>query len=102
MKKRRRHFGDRKDGRRIRTLPPMSYVIPYIMRTRNDAQNFITDSIDITETDKYLREMLPERHAEHQRFTYISCRIHSCNRYAPWNQPFLFRPENFSPQHDRI
>ena len=57
MKKRRRHFGDRKDGRRIRTLPPMSYVIPYIMRTRNDAQNFITDSIDITETDKYLREM---------------------------------------------
>ena len=57
MKKRRRRFGDRKDGRRVRSLPPMSYVIPYIMRTRNDAQNFITDSIDITETDKYLREL---------------------------------------------
>ena len=35
----------------------MSYVIPYIMRTRNDAQNQIADTIDITEADKFLREM---------------------------------------------
>ena len=40
MSKKRR-FGDRKDGRRVRTMSPMSYVIPYIMRTRNDAQNQI-------------------------------------------------------------
>lgn len=56
MSKKKR-FGDRKDGRRVRTMSPMSYVIPYIMRTRNDAQNFISDSIDITETDKFLREL---------------------------------------------
>ncbi len=53
----KKRFGDRKDGRRVRTLSPMSYVIPYIMKTRNDAQNFISDSIDITETDKFLREL---------------------------------------------
>lgn len=53
----RRRFGDRKDGRRVRTMSPMSYVIPYIMRTRNDAQNQIADTIDITETDRFLREM---------------------------------------------
>jgi hypothetical protein len=53
----KRHFGDRKDGRRVRTMSPMSYVIPYIMRTRNDAQNQIADTIDITEADKFLREM---------------------------------------------
>ncbi len=56
MSKKRR-FDDRKDGRRVRTMSPMSYVIPYIMRTRNDAQNQIADTIDITEADKFLREM---------------------------------------------
>lgn len=56
MSKKRR-FGDRKYGRRVRTMSPMSYVIPYIMRTRNDAQNQIADTIDITEADKFLREM---------------------------------------------
>lgn len=56
MSKKRR-FGDRKDGRRVRTMSPMSYVMPYIMRTRNDAQNQIADTIDITEADKFLREM---------------------------------------------
>lgn len=56
MSKKRR-FGDRKDGRRVRTMSPMSYVIPYIMRTRSDAQNQIADTIDITEADKFLREM---------------------------------------------
>jgi len=56
MKKKRR-WGDRKEGRRVRTLPPMSYVVPYIMPTRNDAQNMFADTINITETDKFLREL---------------------------------------------
>lgn len=57
MKKNKRRFGDRRDGRRVRTLPPMSYLIPYIMRTRNDAQNQFEDSFDITETDKFMRDL---------------------------------------------
>ena len=56
MKKKRR-WGDRKEGRRVRTLPPMSYVVPYIMPTRNDAQNMFSDTVNITETDKFLREL---------------------------------------------
>ncbi len=56
MNKKRR-WGDRKEGRRVRTLPPMSYVVPYIMPTRNDAQNMFSDSVNITETDKFLREL---------------------------------------------
>lgn len=57
MKKVKRRFGDRRDGRRIRTLPPMSYLEPYIMRTRNDSLNYFEDSFDITETDKFMREL---------------------------------------------
>ena len=51
---RKKRFGDRKDGRRVRTLPPMSYMEPYIMRNRSDAQNFFEDVIDITNIEKYL------------------------------------------------
>lgn len=57
MEKRKRRFGDRKEGRRIRTLPPMSYVEPYIMKSRNDAQIFMDDTFDITETDKLMRQL---------------------------------------------
>lgn len=51
---RKRRFGDRKEGRRIRTLPPMSYVMPFIMKKRSDSQNFFEDVIDITNAEHYL------------------------------------------------
>ena len=53
-KHRRRKLGDRYDGRRVRTLPPMSYVAPYIMKVRADSQNQFDDVIDITNIEKYL------------------------------------------------
>ena len=54
--KRKRRFGDRKDGRRVRTLCPMNYVSPYIMSPRNDAQNFLKDTLCIDAAEEYLRE----------------------------------------------
>ena len=53
-KKRRRRIGDRKEGRRVRTLPPMNYVMPYIMKRRSDSQNYFEDVIDITNIEQYL------------------------------------------------
>ena len=47
-------WGDRKEGRRVRTIPPMSYVVPYIMPDRNGANNTIQDSIEITDLEKYI------------------------------------------------
>ncbi len=54
--KRRRRFGDRKDGRRIRSLKPYHYISPYIMVERNDASNMIRDMFETTEVDRYIRE----------------------------------------------
>ena len=51
----KRHFGDRKEGRRVRTLPAYLNLIPYIMVKRNDANNFFQDSIETTQADRYLR-----------------------------------------------
>ena len=51
--KRRRRWGDRKDGRRLRTIQPMTRLMPFIMPERNDALNYFTTSFDVTEADKY-------------------------------------------------
>ena len=37
MEKRRRRFGDRKDGYKLRSIPPMNKVSPYIMKKRSDS-----------------------------------------------------------------
>ena len=53
-KPRNKRFGDRRDGRRVRTLPAMSYVMPYIMKVRADSQNHFEDVVDITNIEHYL------------------------------------------------
>lgn len=53
--KHRRRWGDRKDGRRLRTIQPMSRLMPFIMPKRSDACNMFSDSFDVTEADKYCR-----------------------------------------------
>ena len=56
MGDRKKRFGDRKDGRRVRTLDPYNSLAPFIMKTRGDSSNFISDSVEITEIDRYFRE----------------------------------------------
>lgn len=53
-KPRKRRFGDRKEGRRLRTISPMNVIVPYLMRTRNDSMNMFEDAIDITNVERYL------------------------------------------------
>lgn len=48
-------WGDRFDGRRIRSLSPISVVGTYIMPERNQANVFFRDKLEITELDKYIR-----------------------------------------------
>lgn len=52
--KRKGRLGDRYDGRLLRTLDPFYKIIPYIMKTRTDAQNFYGDKLEITNTEKFI------------------------------------------------
>ena len=52
----KRRFGDRAEGRRIRTLDPIQTLMAYIMVKRNDACNYMTDSVDVANIERYLRE----------------------------------------------
>lgn len=49
-----------KEGRRVKSLPPMSYVIPYIMKTRNTSMNYIRDSINIEKAEAYIKKKRQE------------------------------------------
>lgn len=53
-KSRKRHLGDRSDGRLVKTLPSMTYVTSFIMKRRSDALNYFEDLIDITNAERYL------------------------------------------------
>lgn len=51
----KRRFGDRYDGRKIRSLDPFYRIIPFIMRSRIDSQNYFEDKIEISHTEAFLR-----------------------------------------------
>ena len=49
-------WGDRFDGRKIRSLSPIAVVGTYIMPERNQANVFFPDKLEITALEKYIRE----------------------------------------------
>lgn len=53
-------WGDRSDGRLVRTMPGMAKLEPYIMVSRNTSCNTIHDELEITNIEKYIREKRKE------------------------------------------
>ena len=51
-----RTWGDRSDGRRLRSIDGMSVVANYIMPNRNGASNFIQDTIEISNIERYIHK----------------------------------------------
>ena len=47
---RKKRFGDRNDGYRLRTLDPFYNFIPFIMARRSDAWTLFEDAVEITDT----------------------------------------------------
>ena len=82
-----RRFGDRCDGRRLRSLSPIFAVSPYIMKTRNTSQNFIEDHIEITNMERYIQE---KRRAGLTQFgilhVILAAYARSCARYPGLNR----------------
>lgn len=59
-KKIRKRLGDRHDGRRVRTLPPMQYVTSFVMKERNDASNFFQGRVQLDSIIPYMRKKTRE------------------------------------------
>ncbi len=58
--KRKKRRGDRKDGRRVRTVYAMNKFMPFIMPERADAQNYFADELDVTRADAFCKQMAAE------------------------------------------
>ena len=57
MKQYKRRFGDRKDGRLLRSLPGYSKFIPYIMPTRNDRLIHYEEAFEVSTVDRRMRKL---------------------------------------------
>ena len=53
-------WGDRSDGRRIRTEPPLNQIVPYIMVNRNESDNKFETAFEITNVERYIRQKRKE------------------------------------------
>ena len=49
-------WGDRPDGRRIRSEPPINQIGPYLMWTRCASMNLFADAIEISNAERYIRQ----------------------------------------------
>ena len=49
-------WGDRTDGRRVRTLSPMAQITAYFQVERNTCSNLFEESFEITHLDRYIRQ----------------------------------------------
>ena len=63
-KPRKKRFGDRYDGRLVRTTPAISKLMPYLMKVRADSQNQFESEIDIHNAELYLAEKKKEGYTD--------------------------------------
>ena len=56
LSSRKRRFGDRSDGYRVRNLDPFFQIIPCILRRRCDSQVMFDETLDLETLDRYIRQ----------------------------------------------
>lgn len=95
-------WGDRYDGWRVRKVDPVFRVIPYILRTRMDAQNFFEEKVPIDHIEAFIKkhkEDIPDLSIMHvimaATVRLISQRPH-LNRFVVWNKIFARNHISFS------
>ena len=57
-------WGDRSDGRKIRTLAPMAQITAYFQVERNTCSNLFEESFEITNIDRYIRQKRKEGYTD--------------------------------------
>ena len=69
MEKRKRKWGDRKDGIWLKDLPAMNRIMPGIMPNRADNEAYINVEVDLRPLDAYLAQKNQERTED--KYTYF-------------------------------
>ena len=87
QKKVKRHFGDRRDGRRVKA-PGLQTVMAYLLPKRTDCEVYLNDQLDATELVRYLEK----RNADHpeEKTTIFHCAVTGMARMVK-ERPLLNR-----------
>lgn len=62
--KRKRRFGDRRDGWWVRDVPGLNTIMMHLMDKRTDSEVYMNDSFDVTEILRYLEQ----KNAQHPEY----------------------------------
>ena len=57
-KPRKRRCGDRREGRRLRSLDGIHVATPFVMKDRNDSCNQFAEEVNIDKADEFVRQQL--------------------------------------------
>lgn len=79
-------FGDRRDGKRLKDLNGMNYIMYHIKKKRSESEVYINYSIDVTELVKYINEL--DRKKKH--ITYFHA-FSTAVAKVFYNRPYLNR-----------
>lgn len=80
-------WGDRPDGRRVRSLNPMTAVTAFIMPTRVGASNCIKDKIEISGLERYIVQKRKEGYKSFGiTHIFIAAYVHAVARYPAINR----------------
>ena len=66
MEKKKKRWGDRPDGTRVRDLDSMHVFMPYMLPNRTDNEAFIQESVDLSA----INEFLAKKNAENPEYKY--------------------------------
>ena len=92
-----RHMNDRREGRQLYTLPAYARIQPYILRRRSDAACFLSDSVEVTGVEKWLREK--RRRLGEPRLSASDHRgLRPHGVHASGHQPVRIRTAHLCPQ----
>ena len=88
MKKEKKHFGDRKDGKRVKDLNGMNYIMHDIQKRRNDNEVYGDYALDVTNLVKYVEDQNKKNKDRHITFFHVFTTAIAKTIY---NRPFLNR-----------
>lgn len=90
----KRSLFDRYDGWRVKNVDAVFAVIPFIMRTRLDAQNTVEESINLDRLNEFIRQHkqdipgISTMHVIMAAFVRIFSQMPALNRFVVWNKIF--------------
>ena len=88
MSQEKRRFGDRKDGKRVRDINGMNYIMHDIQKRRNDNEVFGNYHLDVTNLVKYVNKYNEENTERHLTYFHV---FSTAIAKTIYNRPFLNR-----------